>query len=185
MPVPIQMIHIHYRGKFLDLLDSDNHTPLYRVKVGTHSPQMQMFGVDHTCTSSNVLNSDALPVCTAAFKAVSLQVKLKVHGQEVKLERESLLTRTYNFYSSVAGAQLSWQSDGALTGDYQLIAPHGGVVARFRNRLFSNREVGTFELVGDLEDGLRDEVVISGLAMLAMVQSLNLAGMVLVGGGVN
>ncbi|KAH8433327.1 uncharacterized protein LDX57_010963 [Aspergillus melleus] len=190
MPVPIQIIHIHYRGKFLNLLDSDNQTPLYRVKVGSHLPQMELFRVEHGHLPSGPRavpfpTPSALPICTAAFKAVSLQVKLKVRGQEVRLERESLLTRTYNFHSPAANVDLTWTADGVLTGDYQLSVAHGGVIARFRNRLFSNQEVGTFELVGDIEDRFRDEIVISGLAMLAMVQSLNLAGMVLVGGSIN
>ncbi|KAI9041125.1 uncharacterized protein KD926_007395 [Aspergillus affinis] len=184
MPVPIQIIHIHYRGKLLNLLDSDNQTPLYRVKVGSHSPQMELFRVEHNHLPSEsqgtpFSTSSVLPICTATFKIVSLQVKLKVRGQEVQLERESLLTRTYNFHSSVANVDLTWTADGALTGDYQLSVAHGGVVARFRNRLFSNQEVGTFELVGDIEDRFLDEIVISGLAMLAMVQSLNLAGMLI------
>lgn len=190
MALPIRMIHIHYRGKFLHLLDSDDQTPLYRVKVGPHSPQMELFPVDLARTpsyprASSAATTAALPICTAAFKAVSLQVMLTIHGRAVRLERESLLTRAYHFHSPYANVELTWKADGALTGDYQLIASHGAMVARFHNRLFSNQEVGTLELVGELEDRLRDEIVISGLAMLAMVQSLNLAGMVLVGGSVN
>lgn len=42
MSIPIQMIHIDYSGKLLNLLDSDDRTPLYRVKVWLHSPQMEM-----------------------------------------------------------------------------------------------------------------------------------------------
>jgi hypothetical protein len=42
-------------------------------------------------------------------------------------------------------------------------------------------EVGSFEIIGALSEELKYEIVISGLAVLVMVQSLNLAGMVLMG----
>ncbi|THC94278.1 hypothetical protein EYZ11_006251 [Aspergillus tanneri] len=89
--------------------------------------------------------------------------------------------RTYNFNSSAANANLTWRADGALTGDYNLLGGNDAVIARFRNKLLSNQEVGSFELVGELDEMFKDEIVISLLAMLAMVQSLNLAAMVLAG----
>lgn len=186
----IQMIHIHYSGKFLNLLDSDDRTPLYRVKVWPHRPQVEMAraGGDDQLPQDSSTRTDRqppVPICTAAFKTFSLQVKLNVHGQEILLRRESPLTRTYDFESPAAGVELRWEADGALTGDYKLVDPRETVLARFRNKAFSYHEVGSFELVGELEERLKDEIVISGLAVLVMVQSLNLAAMVLVGGSPN
>lgn len=180
------MIHIHYSGKYLNLLDSDDRTPLYRLKVWPRTPQMEMVrasGDDSPQPSATP--SAPQTICTAAFKNFSLQVKLNVHGQEVQLRRESPLTRTYNFNSSVARTALTWEADGALTGDYRLIDPCGSVVARFRNKLLSSHEVGSFEIVGECGERFKDEIVISGLAVLAMVQSLSLATMVVVGGSLN
>ncbi len=56
----------------------------------------------------------------------------------------------------------------------------GAVKARFRNKVFSSSELGTFEIMGCEEE--RDLVVVSGLAMLVMVQSTVLASLVLAGG---
>ena len=55
------------------------------------------------------------------------------------------------------------------------------VIARFHNKVFSTTEVGTFELVGELSEGEIQEVVMSGLGMLVMVQSGTLALMVVAG----
>lgn len=53
---------------------------------------------------------------------------------------------------------------------------------RFRNKVFCTDELGSFEIVGDVDSDERDMAVISGLAMLTMVQSGTLALLVLVGG---
>lgn len=41
--------------------------------------------------------------------------------------------------------------------------------ARFRNKVFCASELGSFEIVGEMQDEERDAVVISGLVMLTMV----------------
>ena len=73
-----------------------------------------------------------------------------------------------------------WKADGALTGDFKLVDKER-VVARFHNKVFSTTEVGAFELVGELSEGEIQEVVMSGLGMLIMVQSGTLALMVVAG----
>lgn len=189
------MIHVHYHGKYLKLLDSDDQTQLYSVRISRESPQMEMVRVSQPPLLSKLRGTDAEPAtyhdtdntnsssaCTAAFRALSLGVTMRVRGKEVKLERSSALTRTYSFQSAGAEARLTWEADGALSGDFRLVdrADHG-VLARFRNKLFSNAEVGAFEIVGDVSELLREEILISGLSVLVMVQSLNLATMVLLG----
>lgn len=57
-----------------------------------------------------------------------------------------------------------------------------GYWVRFRNKAFSNEQVGTFEVDAGVDQLVKDEAVISGLAILAMVQSINHAGMVMLGG---
>ena len=103
-------------------------------------------------------------------------MKLNVHGQEVLVERESVPTRTYKFeFHSKDGAEVG---DGRSSYRRRhLVDSRGTVISRFRNKVFSSDEVGSFELVGELEEKVKDEVIISGLAVLTMVQSLNLAGM--------
>ena len=68
-----------------------------------------------------------------------------------------------------------------MTGDFKLVDKKEEVLARFRNKVLSTAEVGSFEIVGNWEKkrDFVDEVVISGLGMLVMVQSGGLAMMIL------
>ncbi|KAJ5807800.1 hypothetical protein N7474_009069 [Penicillium riverlandense] len=180
---PIQMIHIHYRGRFLSLLDSDDTTQLYIVKVCRETPQMELVRTNSSAAPQNT--GCLIPeLCTASFNHLSLNVSLNIRGIQVRLKRHGTFSRTYVFESTASpGTTLLWEADGALTGDFKLSDQFTGrVVARFRNKLFSTSEVGSLEMIGDLEEVLQEEVVISCLAVLVMVQSLNLATMVLVGG---
>lgn len=181
MTLPIQIIHIHYQGKLLILRDSDDKTPLYTVKVCRKTPQMTMTrsapGVQDTTISPEKHKHDDFAICTASFKGLKVNVDLTVRGRRILLNRQSLMSTTYDFDSVVKGSKLFWEADGALSGDFRLVDERGCVVARFRNKLFSNTEVGALEMVG-VTEVLREEIVISGLAMLAMVQSMNLCQMV-------
>ncbi|KAI1380067.1 hypothetical protein F4677DRAFT_408474 [Hypoxylon crocopeplum] len=201
MSVPVQMIHVHYQGKYLKLLDSDDQTTLYSIRVGRVSPQMEMVRIAKTpqlgqleamvdseppvhkgpdSTMNGHTNSSS--TCTAAFPILALGVTMRVRGKEVRLERSSALTRTYSFSSAGAETRLTWEADGALSGDFRLVdLSRHCVLARFRNKLFSNAEVGAFEVIGNVSELLREEILISGLSVLVMVQSINLATMVLFG----
>lgn len=184
MSIAVQMIHIHYRGKFLSLLDSDDSTPLYTVKVCRQTPQIQLVRHQNSHVMNDEHNSDnQSSLCTASFKKLSTEVTLSICGHGVLLRRPDIFSRTYNFESiSLRGTILRWEADGALTGDFKLINTRDNhVLCRFHNRVFSVVEVGSFEIIGALSEELKYEIVISGLAVLVMVQSLNLAGMVLMG----
>ncbi|KAL5364930.1 hypothetical protein BJX96DRAFT_188197 [Aspergillus floccosus] len=184
MSVPIQMIHIHYRGKRLSLLDSDDTTPLYTVTVCRHTPQMQLVRLPRDSNPNAGGDTDnERGICTAAFEKLSMNVTLSIYDQPVMLRRLDIFSRTYAFESTtLAGTALHWEADGALTGDFKLVNQQNcQVLARFHNKVFSVTEVGSFEMVGLLPERLNEEIVISGLAVLVMVQSLNLASMVLMG----
>lgn len=176
MAVAVQMIHIHYHGKFLSLLDSDDSTLLYTVKVCRETPQIQV-------VRRQASTAHQPGLCTASFKKLSMDVTLSIHGHRVLLRRPDIFSRTYGFEScSLPGTMLRWEADGALTGDFKLVNMRDDrVLCRFHNKVFSVAEVGSFEMIGVLSEDLKDEVVTSGLAVLVMVQSLNLAGMVLMG----
>ena len=75
-----------------------------------------------------------------------------------------------------------WKADGALTGDFKLVDKTERVLARFRNKVFCTDELGSFEIVGNADSDERDMAIISGLAMLTMVQSGMLELLVLIGG---
>jgi hypothetical protein len=184
MSVTIQMIHIHYRGKFLSLLDSDNSTPLYTVKVCHETLQIQLVRRQNSNVPNDVDNTtNQSSLCTASFKKLSMEVTLSIHGHRILLQRSDIFSHTYGFESvSLPGTVLQWEADGALTGDFKLVNTHDrSVLSRFHNKVFSVVEVGSFEMIGALSLELKEEIVTSGLAVLVMVQSLNLAGMVLMG----
>jgi len=69
-----------------------------------------------------------------------------------------------------------------LSGDWKLLGANGDVRARFRNKVFSSSELGSFEIVDVKGEKERDLIVMSGLATLAMVQSTLLAALIVTGG---
>jgi hypothetical protein len=121
------------------------------------------------------------PSAIASFPALNTSITLIVHSRLIKLQREKTFNRTYVF-KSPEGEILRWESDGLLSGDWRLVDAKEGIKARFRNKVFSTSELGSFELVNVKEDEEMDLIVISGLAVLVMVQSTLLAALVLTGG---
>lgn len=186
MAIGIQMIHIHYRSNSLSLLDSDDKTPLYTVNISCNTPQMQLVSLrDHQFEAPNDNDGNTRRLSTALFKMLSMDVQLSIRGKPALMQRSNLFSRSYCFRSvALDGESLLWEADGALSGDFKLVRRQDGrVLSRFRNKVFSTVEVGSFEIVGELSDKLKEEIVITGLSVLVMVQSLNLAGMVLMGSG--
>jgi hypothetical protein len=202
-----QTITITYTdGKYLSLVDAASRTPLYHVKVCRQVPQMEMIRLSPAPSDDT---DQAFPqdesayfqrrVYTAKFKMTSLNVQLQIRERrDVLLSRKSILSTSYSFtspamsaantMSSLSSPILTWEADrtGNL-GDFRLVNETENVsdrklLARFRNKAFSNEQVGTFEVDAGLNQLVKDEAVISGLAMLSMVQSINLAGMVMLGG---
>lgn len=77
--------------------------------------------------------------------------------------------------------KMHWEAEDIMSGDFKLVDGRGEVCAWFRNKVFSTSELGRFEIMSGMEEG-EIEVLITGLAMLAMVQSGKL-GLMLIGGG--
>jgi hypothetical protein len=194
----LQTINLTYTdSKYLSLVDAASRTPLYHVKVCRQVPQMEMIRLSPA--PSDDRNEQGFPedenayfqrrVYTAMFKLTSLNVQLQIREQkDILLGRKSILSTSYSFTSPASSSILTWEADqtGNL-GDFRLVKEAENesdrrVLARFRNKAFSNEQVGTFEVDAGLDQLVKDEAVISGLAMLAMVQSINLAGMVMLGG---
>ncbi|KAJ6141921.1 hypothetical protein N7497_011020 [Penicillium chrysogenum] len=165
-----QTIIINYTpDKRLSLIDATTKQPLYHVKGA---------GTDATGTGMRPIPADEenyfeSRVCTAQFKMTSLDVMLRIREQRnIELKRQKVLSTRYSFVSPAL-------SVGGASG---LVGEGGKVLVKFRNEAFSNARVGTFEVLDEAMDQLvKDEAVISGLAMLAMNQSFQLAGMVMFG----
>ncbi|KAH3197788.1 hypothetical protein KXV64_001442 [Aspergillus fumigatus] len=122
--------------------------------------------------------------------------------RDVLLSRKSILSTSCPFRSPEISATNSMSSSSAppslpvfiwepdQTGTWvisdsstrQRMSWIEGYWVRFRNKAFSNEQVGTFEADAGVDQLAKDEAVISGLAILAMVQSINHAGMVMLGG---
>ncbi|RHZ53281.1 hypothetical protein CDV55_101885 [Aspergillus turcosus] len=208
----LQTITITYTdSKYLSLVDAASRTPLYHVKVCRQVPQMEMICLSPVPSderNDRAFPEDENAyfqrrVYTAKFKMTSLNVQLQIREhRDVLLSRKSILSTSYSFTSPALSAAtttscssspasssiLTWEADqtGNL-GDFRLVKEAENeldrrVLARFRNKAFSNEQVGTFEVDTGLDQLVKDEAVISGLAMLSMVQSINLAGMVMLGG---
>ncbi|PKX97765.1 MDR family MFS transporter [Aspergillus novofumigatus IBT 16806] len=183
-----QTITITYTdGKYLSLVDAASRTPLYHVKVCRQVPQMEMIRLTFPQDESAYFQRR---VYTAKFRMTSLNVQLQIREhRDVLLNRKSILSTSYSFTSpamsaantmgSLSSPILTWEADqtGSL-GDFRLIneavnESDRKLLARFRNKAFSNEQVGTFEVDAGLNQLVKDEAVISG--MLSMVQSINLA----------
>jgi hypothetical protein len=194
--MPAQIIIINYtpEGR-LSLLDASTKQPLYHVKVSRQAPQMEMIRLtgpsegapNHSFPEDTNAYFESR-VCTAQFKLTSLDVKLGIRKQlDVELKRKKILSTSYSFLSpslSVGSpVTLIWETDSEnnAVGNFKLaVEGEGKVIVRFRNEAFSNERVGTFEVESDgLDQLVKDEAVISGLAMLAMNQSFHLAGMIM------
>jgi hypothetical protein len=193
MAPSIQILHVHYQGKKLSILDSDDITPLYNVHIPANGMKMSL---SHSAPLdgsspppySPTLQGTSKPIATATFSALSTLVTLNIHSRQLSLQREKTFNRNYIF-TNANGEALRWENEGMLSGDWKLVdvdnGSGGGVRARFRNKVFSSSELGTFEVMGwkeRVQEEERDMIVVSGLAVLAMVQSTVLAALVLTGG---
>jgi hypothetical protein len=117
----------------------------------------------------------------APFSALSTLVTLTVYSRQIALQRENTFNRNYIF-TSANGEALRWENDGMLSGDWKLGGANNVVRARFRNKVFSTSELGSFEILGVKDEEERDLIVVSELAVSVMVQSTLLAALVLTGG---
>ncbi|KAE9367048.1 hypothetical protein N431DRAFT_316347, partial [Stipitochalara longipes BDJ] len=181
-----QILHVHYQGKKLSILDSDDTTFIYTVKIPSQGMKLSLSHSINSApppyspTSEEPIKPTA-PIATATFAALSTSVSLTIHSLQITLQREKNFNRTYVFINS-HGVPLRWENDGMLSGDWKLVdVKSNEVKARFRNKVFSSSELGTFEVMG-CEEEERDLIVVSGLAVLVMVQSTVLAALVLTGG---
>ncbi|RDL35783.1 uncharacterized protein BP5553_06395 [Venustampulla echinocandica] len=171
MTHPTQIARVHYKGRVLSIFDAADQTPLYTVNFPSKGFKMSL-------THAHDPASPETPFAVASF-SVSTRVELIINNRLVPLCHEKIFNRTY-YFKGVQGETLSWKAEDLLGGNFKLVRVDGSVVAKFKNKLFSARELGDFEFWG-VTDEERDNIVTSGLAMLAMVQSGWLGTMILTG----
>ncbi|KAG4427537.1 hypothetical protein IFR05_016980 [Cadophora sp. M221] len=182
MVLPAQVLHVYYKGYTLSVLDSDDKTCIYNVKW----PHLafEIFPSGPTTQP---------PIASSSFSILTTKVKLLLHSREILLYREKTFTRSYTYMSpgpsstgsefghdKAVGQKMKWEAEEILSGDFKLVNEAGQVAAWFRNKTFSTTELGRFEIMAGME-GREVEVLLTGLAMLAMVQSGQLGLMVIAG----
>jgi len=111
---PSQVIQVYYDGKGmiregLIMLEEGNPDLLYSVPVTHKTPQMVMTRL--RCSSPFSPKSHLTGPSTAAFNALSFEVKLAVNGQDLVLKPRLL---GYSFDSARAGSKMEWKADGIL-----------------------------------------------------------------------
>lgn len=122
--------------------------------------------------------SPATSLIIASFSIISTKVKLTVRNNHILLHKDNVLGLTYHFRSS-NDTEYYWKQDGILAGHYNLVDDQGAVVTRYKNKRPSTAEVGTFEILGEVHEKVIEEILISGLSVLVMCQSLKLGCLVL------
>ncbi|GFF22313.1 MFS transporter, putative [Aspergillus udagawae] len=159
----IQTITITYTdGKYLSLVDAASRTPLYHVKVCRQVPQMEMIRLSPAPGDDT---DQAFPQDESAYFQRRVYTAQEEHSfDQLLIHVTGNVCRKYQELSIVSGI---------IADPHMGSRPDGGTWA------FSNEQVGTFEVVAGLDQLVKDEAVISGLAMSSMVQSINLAGMVM------
>lgn len=181
MGLPARILHVYYKGLTLSVLDSDDKTALYTVSCRPLA--FQIF--------PSVPNPNSPPVASSSFHFVTTNVNLLLHNQEILLYREKTFTRSHTYISPGACSneygsekaveqKMHWEAEDIMSGDFKLVNPKGEVCAWFRNKVFSTIELGRFEIMKGME-GREVEVLLTGLAMLAMVQSGKF-GLMVIGG---
>ncbi|PVH89124.1 hypothetical protein DL98DRAFT_508251 [Cadophora sp. DSE1049] len=179
MGLPAQILHVYYEGLTLSVLDSDDKTSLYTVKCLPFAFQI--------LPSAPTTDS---PIASSSFSILTTNVKLLLHSRAILLYREKTFTRSYTYISPGASNEygdekaveqkMHWEAEDIMSGDFKLVDPKGEVCAWFRNKVFSTAELGRFEIMKGLE-GREVEVLLTGLAMLAIVQSGKF-GLMVIGG---
>ncbi|KAK0103909.1 hypothetical protein ONS96_005017 [Cadophora gregata f. sp. sojae] len=180
MGLPAQILHVYYKGLALSVLDSDDRTSLYTVKCLPLAFQIL------PSTPNN-----GVPIASSSFSILTTNVKLLLHSRSILLYREKMFTRSYTYVSpgasnneyadeKVLEQKMHWEAEDIMSGDFKLVDQRGEVCAWFRNKVFSTTELGRFEIMRGME-GREVEVLLTGLAMLAMVQSGKF-GLMVIGG---
>ncbi|KAH7351263.1 hypothetical protein BKA65DRAFT_255213 [Rhexocercosporidium sp. MPI-PUGE-AT-0058] len=180
MVLPNQILHVYYKDNALAVLDSDDKTCLYTVKCLPLA-----FEVFPSSPTSQT------PLASSSFSILTTNVKLLLHSRAILLHREKTFTRSYTYTSpgpsdngytdeKAVEQKLYWEAEDIMSGDFKLVGGKGQVVAWFRNKVFSTTVLGRFEIMAGME-GRELEVLLTGLAMLAMVQSGKFGLMVIAG----
>ncbi|KAI9720670.1 MAG: hypothetical protein M1812_002850 [Candelaria pacifica] len=158
-----RLLHIYHEGhseRRASIKDSSK-TTLYSIDLHHWSkPHMVVFAGD----SKNEIG-------TVAFHSLSSTMDLTVRGTEFSLKNDKYWTQQYSFVSRATGRKFRWKMESLWTmNDFVCMDEKDMPIAKFEGSTWALRKLGKIELVQGLDGALLDEVLMSGLAMVEMVQ---------------
>ncbi|MCJ1273720.1 hypothetical protein MMC21_001513 [Puttea exsequens] len=168
-PVPSRTLHIYHKGLTHAegyILDSDNHTQLYRIEVKlckpfSSKPQVEIF--------SNA-NKDDTSIATLHFHKFDQVTDIMIHGHAIAFRQAKFTSTTRSWPSAAApGATFTWRCDKFWGGDFVCLDSQERLVAKLDSKHFtrtSSKEEGTVEVAWGVEGGLLDEIVVTGVGVI-------------------
>jgi hypothetical protein len=153
------MLHVRYeswRKNELCILDADNNTTLYTIKLQMRKPQMTIESISTKATTGTVI-----------FHTLTNRIETTVHNSPITLTSRGLLKNGHKWSSSRSGnVDMTWITN---RGNFNLVCldEQALPVARFIFPNWSLRKAGTFEILApEMSQGaVMDEIIVTGLAM--------------------
>ena len=107
-------------------------------------------------------------VGTVSFASWWGHVNINVHGHDIEMSRRGWISKSHQ-YTSFKGNRMKWKFGNYAMGDMTCIDesadPSAQPVAQFHLKKLSFGKIGTLEVSSAVQDEVRDELVVSGLAM--------------------
>ncbi|KAI9793763.1 MAG: hypothetical protein M1835_007069 [Candelina submexicana] len=158
-----RLLHIYHEGltqRHASIKDSSK-TTLYTIDLHQWTkPHMVIFAGD----SKN-------HVGTVTFHTLSSTMDLVINGTEIGFKNDSFWTQQYSFVSRATGKKLRWKFESSWSMKHVVCLDEKDLaVAKFEGSTWALRKLGKIELVPGVDGGLLDEVLVSGLAMMEMIQ---------------
>ena len=146
-------------------MENDKTTKAYDVEGHTFSkPNIRI--------TSGATGQD---VGTVTFHHFSRSLDLVVNGTQTQLGPEGWFTRSKSFMSS--NGKLSWKHISIWRGTLACVTENGEWLARFKWSTWASKKDGKLEIVNSqLPQGLVNELVVSGLAMVQVEKRRNSRG---------
>ncbi|MCJ1478197.1 hypothetical protein MMC13_006873 [Lambiella insularis] len=161
-----QTIDIFDKGNGIyELVDRAETTPLYHVFFNPYdAPHMT---VRRVSSLSHIIGTATLMfVRNYVFSSCQLSVNINDRALLVKKIRTGLFANSKRAFESASlREEIYWKSRSTSFGFLELVDGDERQLARFKNSL-RRKSLGSFEIVAEVEQEGRDEIVVSGLAIL-------------------
>ena len=159
----VKFLWTKFRNEIVIKGDDGTLTPLYTMHCRPSKPQLRFSGVSDTTT-----------IGTGSINTFSISSDCIIHGQEVLLKPLKRWKTHYNYLSHALGdVPLSWIANSTLKlWDFVCVnSVTQEPVAKFSANWWAVKEVGNFYFNGEVAEGVRDEVVVTGLTLLYVMMT--------------